>query len=65
MTLVRKRFQPVEGASDLPKGPGLAAPVCHAVTGDAVFLEDVQGATGVTFRCGATTRGVAGRSGAL
>src|SRR5687768_450375 len=27
----------------LPQGPGLAAPVCHAVTEDAVFLADVQG----------------------
>jgi hypothetical protein len=27
----------------LPQGPGLAAPVCHAVTDDAVFLDDVQG----------------------
>lgn len=61
ITLVRKRFRPVEGASDprhfafwrrellaypsnlLPQGPGLAAPVCYAVSEDAVFLEDVQG----------------------
>jgi len=63
ITLVRKRFRPVEGGdgSDprhfaywrrellayaskmLPEGPGLAAPVCYAVTDDAVFLEDVRG----------------------